>query len=108
NAKVKLRNEEKEKTALIPDTEAFITLIQEKVAEGNEIELIQKPQSFLAQLPSTLFSILPTLIMVALFIMIFKMQGLGEKGKVYDETERKTKVSFDDVAGLDEEKNELI
>ena len=108
NAKVKLRNEEEEKTALIPDTEAFITLIQEKVAEGNEIELIQKPQSFIAQLPSTLFSILPTLIMVALFIMIFKMQGLGEKGKVYDETERKTKVRFDDVAGLEEEKEELI
>ena len=108
NAKVKLRNEEEEKTALIPDTEAFITLIQEKVAEGNEIELIQKPQSFFAQLPSTLFSILPTLIMVALFIMIFKMQGLGEKGKVYDETERRTKISFDDVAGLEEEKQELI
>ena len=108
NAKIKLRNEEEEKTALIPDTEAFITLIQEKVAEGNEIELIQKPQSFIAQLPSTLFSILPTLIMVALFIMIFKMQGLGEKGKVYDETERKTKVRFDDVAGLEEEKEELI
>ena len=99
---------EEEKTALIPDTEAFITLIQEKVAEGNEIELIQKPQSFFAQLPSTLFSILPTLIMVALFIMIFKMQGLGEKGKVYDETERRTKISFDDVAGLEEEKQELI
>ena len=108
NAKIKLRNEEEEKTALIPDTEAFITLIQEKVAEGNEIELIQKPQSFIAQLTSTLFSILPTLIMVALFIMIFKMQGLGEKGKVYDETERKTKVRFDDVAGLEEEKGELI
>ena len=106
-AKVKFRNEEEEKTAIIPDTEAFVTLIQTKVAEGNEIELIQKPQSFLAQLPSTIFSILPTLIMVALFIMIFKMQGLGEKGKVYDETERKTKVRFDDVAGLEEEKEEL-
>ncbi len=108
NAKIKLRNEDEEKTALIPDTEAFITLIQEKVAEGNEINLKQKPQSFFAQLPSTLFSILPTLIMVALFVMLFKMQGLGEKGKVYDETERKTKVSFDDVAGLEEEKGELI
>ena len=108
NAKIKFRDEEEEKTALIPDTESFITLIQTKVAEGNEIELIQKPQSFIAQLPSTIFSILPTLIMVALFIMIFKMQGLGEKGKVYDETERKTKVGFDDVAGLEEEKNELI
>ena len=107
-AKIKIRNEEEEKTAIIPDTEAFITLIQTKVSEGNEIELIQKPQSFLAQLPTTLFSILPTLIMVALFIMIFKMQGLGEKGKVYDETERKTKVRFDDVAGLEEEKGELI
>ena len=106
-AKVKFRNEEEEKTAIIPDTEAFITLIQTKVTEGNEIELIQKPQSFFAQLPSTLFSILPTLIMVALFIMIFKMQGLGEKGKVYDETERKIKVRFDDVAGLEEEKGEL-
>ncbi len=107
-AQITIRNEEEEKTAIIPDTEAFITLIQTKVAEGNEIELIQKPQSFLAQLPSTLFSILPTIIMVALFIMIFKMQGIGEKGKVYDETERKTKVRFDDVAGLEEEKGELI
>lgn len=107
-AKIKIRNEEEEKTAIIPDTEAFITLIQTKVAEGNEIELIQNPQSFLAQLPNTLFSILPTIIMVALFIMIFKMQGIGEKGKVYDETERKTKVRFDDVAGLEEEKGELI
>src|SRR5699024_8356264 len=51
---------------------------------------------------------LPTFIMIALFVMIFKMQGLGEKGKVYEETERKTKVRFDDVAGLDEEKQELI
>ena len=108
NAKVKLKNEDEEKTAIIPDSEAFITLIQTEVTEGNEIELIQKPQSFWAQLPGTLFSILPTIIMVALFIMIFKMQGLGEKGKVYDETERKTKVRFDDVAGLEEEKQELI
>ena len=107
-AKIKIRNEEEEKTAIIPDTEAFITLIQTKVAEGNEIELIQKPQSFFAQLPSTVFSILPTIIMIALFVMIFKMQGIGEKGKVYDETERKTKVRFDDVAGLEEEKEELI
>jgi cell division protease FtsH len=46
--------------------------------------------------------------MVALFIMIFKMQGLTEKGEVYNETERKVKVKFDDIAGLDEEKAELI
>ena len=107
-AKIKLKNEEEEKKSTIPDTEAFITLIQTKVSEGNEIELIQKAQSFWAKLPSTIFSILPTLIMLALFVMIFKMQGLGEKGQVYDETERKTKIKFNDVAGLEEEKNEMI
>ena len=46
--------------------------------------------------------------MLALFIMIFKMQGLTEKGEVYDDTERKIKVKFEDVAGLNEEKGELI
>ncbi len=45
--------------------------------------------------------------MVALFVMIFKMQGLGEKGQVYDDTERKTKIKFKDVAGLDEEKRRI-
>ena len=106
--KVKMKNVEEEKTSIVPDTESFITLVQTKVAEGNEIELIQKPKSLLAQIPSIIFSFLPTAIMLALFIMIFKMQGLGEKGKVYDDTERKTKIKFDDVAGLDEEKEEMI
>ena len=109
-AKVTLKGMEEgdEKTAILPNTQAFIELVQEQVAEGNEIELIQKPQSVLAQIPSYLFSLLPTIIMVALFVMIFKMQGMGEKGQIYDETERKIKTSFDDVAGLDEEKEELI
>ena len=105
--KVKIRNEEEEKTAIVPNTESFITLVQSKVEEGNEIELIQKPRSFISQIPSFIISFLPTAIMLALFIMIFKMQGLSEKGKVYDETERKTKITFDDVAGLDEEKEEM-
>ena len=106
--KVKVKDEEEEKTSIVPNTEAFVTLIQEKVDSGNEIELIQKPRSVLSQIPSAIMTFLPTAIMLALFIMIFKMQGLGEKGKVYDDTQIKTKVKFDDVAGLDEEKEELI
>ncbi len=106
--KVKQKNVEEEKTSIVPDTESFIGLVQEKVAEGNEIELVQKQKNILTQIPSYIVSFLPTIIMLALFIMIFKMQGLGEKGKVYDDTERKTKVKFDDVAGLDEEKEELV
>ena len=105
--KVKVKDNEEEKTAIVPNTESFISLIQEKVASGNEIELIQNPKSFLAQLGTTILSLMPTLIMVALFVMIYKMQGLGDKGKVYDDTERKIKITFDDVAGLDEEKQEM-
>ena len=92
------------KKAIVPNTQSFIELIQDEVAKGNDIELIQKTPSIITQIPSYIFSLLPTIIMLALFIMIFKMQGLTEKGEVYDETERKIKTKFDDVAGLDEEK----
>ena len=106
--KVKQKNVEEEKTTIVPNTESFMEYVQQKIAEGNELELIQKPKSVISQIPSVVVSLLPTAIMLALFIMIFKMQGLGEKGKVYDDTERKTKVKFEDVAGLEEEKGELI
>ena len=105
--KVKMKDVEKEKTTIIPSVQVFSELVQQKVLEENNIELETKTPSILSQIPSYIFSILPTIIMVALFIMIFKMQGLGDKGEVYDDTERKTKITFDDIAGLDEEKEEL-
>ena len=105
--KVKMKDVEKEKKAIIPSTQVFTELVQQKVLEDNNIQLETKSPSIWSQIPSYIFSILPTLIMVALFIMIFKMQGLGDKGEVYDDTERKSKVTFDDIAGLDEEKDEL-
>ena len=106
--KVKLKNEEEEKTTIVPNIESFMDLLQSKVEEGNEIKLTQKPRSVISQLPSYIISFLPTAIMLALFIMLFKMQGIGEKGKVYDDTERKTKIRFEDVAGLNEEKEEMM
>ena len=105
--KVKMKDVEKEKRAIIPSTQVFTELVQQKVLEDNNISVEIKNPSVLSKIPSYIFSILPTLIMVALFVMIFKMQGLGDKGEVYDDTERKTKVTFDDIAGLDEEKEEL-
>ena len=96
------------KKSIVPDTETFMGLIHDQVDKGNEIKLEEKSPSALMKMPAYVISLLPTIIMVALFIMIFKMQGLTEKGDVYDESERKVKVKFDDVAGLDEEKAELI
>lgn len=107
SAKVKLKDIEKEKTAIIPNTQAFMEFIQEKKLEGNEINLIQKPQNVFLKIPSTLFTILPTLLMLAIVVIFFQMQGLGDKGKIYDGNENKTNVSFKDIAGLEEEKKEL-
>ena len=46
--------------------------------------------------------------MLTVVILVFKMQGLGDKGKIYDGVENKSKVTFKDVAGLNEEKQEMI
>lgn len=107
-AKVKLVNEEKEKSVLIPSVDSFIDMVQEKVNTGSNIQLIQKQRNVFVTIFRTLLSFLPTIVLVVLAIMIFKMQGLGEKGKVYDSETQKTKIKFDDVAGLDEEKQEMI
>ena len=106
--KVKLVGEEEEKKTIIPNTQAFIEWIHEKRDQGIQIELIEKPESMLVTIPRGLFSILPTLILVILIILIIKMQGLGDNGKVYEPEEGKVKVTFKDVAGLEEEKNELV
>ena len=106
--KVKIKDVEKEKKAIVPNTQAFIELIQEKVENGNNIELIQKQPNLFLRLSSNIFSVLPTLMLVILIILMFKMQGLGDKGKVYDSETTKSKITFDDVAGLDEEKYEMM
>ena len=107
-AKIKLKDIEEEKTTLIPSTQAFIELIQEKSLEGNHIDFTQKPQNVFVKISGILFSLLPTILLVILFILLIKLQGLGDKGKVYDAEKTKSKIKFDDVAGLEEEKQEMI
>ncbi|MBR6033174.1 MAG: ATP-dependent zinc metalloprotease FtsH [Clostridia bacterium] len=111
SVKVTLKGAEEgeEKNAIVPSTQAFIELIQEEKLNGNDIELVQKPASVVSKIFDTVFSLIPTFMIVALFIMVFKMQGLGDKGKIYGGDENlDTGVTFKDVAGLDEEKAELI
>ena len=107
-AKVKYKDIEEEKSVSILDKEAFTELIQNKVLEGKEIKLIQKPVNAMVRISSTFLQYLPTLVILAMFIMLFKMQGFGGEKKVYNGEENDTKVRFKDVAGLDEEKNELV
>ena len=108
-AKVKYKEIEEEKSVSILDKEAFTEFVQNKVLEGKGIELIQKPVNIMVRISSVLFQYLPTLIILAMFVMLFKMQGFGGEKKVYNsEDDNDTKVRFKDVAGLEEEKNELV
>ncbi len=106
--KVKVKDVEEEKNAMVPNTQAFIELIQDQKLKGNDIELIQKQQNVFYKAFDYVFSLLPTILLIILFVAVFKMQGLGDKGKVYDAETTKSKIKFDDVAGLDEEKSEMI
>ncbi len=106
--KVNLKGQEEAKTVIVPSTQAFIELVQEKIQEGNHIKKKKKKQSVILSIVDTLFSLLPTILMVILFILLFQMQGLGDKGKVYQAEEESVNTTFADVAGLDEEKQEMI
>lgn len=101
---------DRQKNVLVPNLQAFIELVQEKVdKEGLKIDLTQVAVNPALKILDTIFSMLPTILLVVLIIMMFKMQGIGDSGKVYGgEENKKTDVRFDDIAGLDEEKNELI
>jgi len=91
------KQEDKEKV-IIPNTQAFIEYLHQKKAEGIEVELNEKASGFLVGLRSNMLSLISTGLMITIVIMIFKMQGLGDKGKVYDGVENKSDVTFDDVA----------
>ena len=103
---------DREKTVIVPSIQAFMEWIQEKIdKEGVKIELIQVPINPLLRISDTLLSLLPTILLVVLMIMIFKMQGFGgDNGKIYggEDGSKKSNVRFDDIAGLDEEKAELV
>ncbi|MCL2859226.1 MAG: ATP-dependent zinc metalloprotease FtsH [Oscillospiraceae bacterium] len=105
--KVNLNDDDKDYKTIIPSTQAFIELIQQKVQDGKQIDLIQNDQNVVLVIMDRIFTFMPTAILIILIILIVKMQGLGDKGKVYDAATSNTKTTFDDVAGLDEEKTEL-
>ena len=108
-AKIKFNNKEEDEKIQIPSLQAFIELIQEETNNENYVELIQNEVSPIIKILRTLVNFIPTLMIFALFIILMKMQGLGDKGKVYDaEKSKETNITFKDVAGLEEEKTELI
>ena len=110
---LKGEGEEKErtKTTMVPSIEPFVELVQEKIDnKTSDLKLVQEPVNSFIKFVDTFFSLLPTILLVVLMVMVYKMQGLGgESGKIFNgEDGEKPDVRFSDIAGLDEEKGELI
>ncbi len=105
----------------LSDDKAFVTAIPEGSGVAVADRLNQsgaqtriKPEEQLPLLLSVLFNILPFVIFLAFFFFVVRqMQGAGGKAMGFGKsrakllTERQGRVTFDDVAGIDEAKEEL-
>ena len=104
--------EERTETVNVPSIQAFMELVNTKIDEGTfDVEIEQTSPNQFITVMGNIVTYLPTIMLIVLIILIFKMQGFGgDQGKVYgtEEGGKKSKVRFADVAGLDEEKGELV
>ena len=112
-ALVTLKGESVQKEVNIPNMQSFMDYTQESLASG-EFQLTERSQSFAITLLS-LLSPFGILIIFLLFWFLFmnnqqggnKTMSFGKsKARLIGATE-KNRVTFDDVAGVDEEKEEL-
>ena len=109
SVRIKYTDSDDEKTTNVNSLQPFMEFINAQLKENPELKVDLKAPNKLLAIFENIFSFLPTILLVVLMFMIYKMQGIGEKSKVYgDSEENNTGVKFKDVAGLDEEKNELI
>ena len=107
--KYKDAEEGDEKHANINSLQPFMEFVNEQVKDNKDLKVeIKSPNKFLTIMEGV-FTYLPTLLLIVFIYILIKMQGFGENAKVYGENEEnQSNVKFKDVAGLDEEKNELI
>lgn len=110
---VKTTNSKQEKQVNIPNLESFMNYVQEPLNNGN-FELTEKSQSFIVTLLG-LLSPFGLLIILLIFLFLFMNQGQSgnktmsfgkSKARMLNVTD-KNKITFKDVAGVDEEKEEL-
>ena len=112
---VTLKNDKMQKQVDIPNVQSFMDSINQYLTEGT-VELSQKTESILITILNLLA---PIGILIIFFMFMFLLMGTSQGGsgnktmsfgksraRMMGTTE-KSKVTFDDVAGVDEEKEEL-
>ena len=112
---VKIKNGKGEKQVDIPNVESFMSSVSKYLEEGT-VELSQKTESVLITILNLLA---PIGILIIFFVFMFLLMGnsqggAGNKTMSFGKsrarmmgTAEKTRVTFEDVAGVDEEKEEL-
>ncbi len=113
-ATVRLKGEKKEKPVNIPDRTAFITYAQEALDNGANFKLSEASPSVALTLLDYITPI--GLILMLILFWVFMMQTVGggkgamsftkSRAKLFN-PEDKNKITFKDVAGLPEEREEL-
>ena len=109
-------NSKSQKQVSIPNTEVFLNSINSYLAQGS-VDLTQKTESMLITF-LTLLAPIGIVIIFFMFMFLFmgnsQAGGAGNKTMTFGKsrarmmgTGEKTKVTFNDVAGVDEEKEEL-
>ena len=107
--KYKEAEEGEEKTTSVNSLQPFMEFVNEQLKVDSDLKVDLKQPNKFASFFENFVSFIPTILLIVLMVMIFQMQGLGDKGKVYGaDEENSTDVRFKDVAGLEEEKGELI
>ena len=109
-------NAKVQKQTYIPNIESFINSIDKYLTEGS-VNLVQKTESILIVILNLLA---PIGILIIFFIFMFMFMGNSQNGGAGNKTmtfgksrarmmgvTEKTRITFDDVAGVDEEKEEL-
>ena len=113
-AKVKLKDTNNIKTVNIPDVENLMENLNEKMKDSS-INVIMKDEPFWL-IVSNLLVPVSSIVLILMIVMLFTGGGQGQpKGTMSFGKSRarlingneKSKVTFDDVAGIDEEKEEL-
>jgi cell division protease FtsH len=85
--------------------------VNDKIDNGEtDVEIVENTPNAFVSFLENIIAYVPTILLIILIVMVIKMQGLGgDSGKVYGgEDGKKSKVKFADVAGLEEEKGELV
>ncbi|MCX7881455.1 MAG: ATP-dependent zinc metalloprotease FtsH [Patescibacteria group bacterium] len=95
-------------------SDSFLKIIQEAKIDPNTVEIIVKDTQSTNVLFNSLMNIIPTVLMIAFFIFLFR-QAKGAQDSVFSFGQAKVKrfskdmpkISFNDVAGVEEAKKEL-